>query len=82
MLSSSLRFDVFVSPGVPAQPIRNDDHPFDWSPIASTLIRGKESAVLVDTAITIKQNTNLADWVESLLAPDQLTLTNIYVGTQ
>lgn len=36
-----LQADVHVAPETLAQPIRAGDHPFNWSPIASTLIRGK-----------------------------------------
>ena len=74
-----LKADVYVSPGTQAQPIRGEGHPFDWSPIASTLIRGQNSALLVDTAITVKQNNDLADWIESLLKPRKLELAIIYI---
>jgi glyoxylase-like metal-dependent hydrolase (beta-lactamase superfamily II) len=74
-----LKYDIFVSPSILAQPIRAGDHPFHWSPISSTLIRGSKSAVLVDTAITIEQNNALADWVESQLAPDNIELKAIYI---
>jgi glyoxylase-like metal-dependent hydrolase (beta-lactamase superfamily II) len=43
------------------------------------LIRGENSAVLVDTAITVKQNNDLADWVDSLLRPRKVELTIIYI---
>ena len=74
-----LKADIYVSPATKAQPIRGEGHPFDWSPIASTLIRGEKTAVLVDTAITIKQNRDLADWVDSLLRPRKLQLATIYI---
>ena len=74
-----LRADIHVAPETLAQPIRPGDHPFNWSPIASTLIRGQHSAVLVDTAITIEQNTALADWVDSLLQPQNIRLESIYI---
>jgi glyoxylase-like metal-dependent hydrolase (beta-lactamase superfamily II) len=35
-----------------------------WSPISSTLISGRQDAVLVDTFITVEQNRQLAEWVE------------------
>lgn len=35
--------------------------------------------MLVDTAITIQQNTKLADWVDGLLKPQNLTLESIYI---
>jgi glyoxylase-like metal-dependent hydrolase (beta-lactamase superfamily II) len=74
-----LKADVYVSPGTQAQPVRGECHSFDWSPIASTLIRGKNSALLVDTAITVKQNDALANWIESLLKPQKLKLAIIYI---
>jgi glyoxylase-like metal-dependent hydrolase (beta-lactamase superfamily II) len=75
----ALRYDVFVSPSIPAQPIREGDQSFHWSPISSTLLRGSKHAVLVDTAITIQQNNILADWVESQLGPNNVELTAIYI---
>ena len=79
MPSFPLKADVYVSPGTQAQPIRGEGPPFDWSPIASTLIRGQNSALLVDTAITVRQNNDLADWIESLLKPWKLKLAIIYI---
>ena len=79
MPSSHLKADVYVSPSTQAQPIRGEGHPFDWSPIASTLICAGNSAVLVDTAITVKQNNDLADWVDSLLQARKLRLATIYI---
>ena len=75
----ALRYDVFVSPSILAQPIREEDQSFHWSPISSTIIRGSKHAVLVDTAITVQQNNTLADWVESQLRPDNIELTAIYI---
>ncbi len=46
-----------------------------WPPISSTLIRGGDEAVLVDTPITIEQSTALADWV----AARTTKLSAIYV---
>jgi glyoxylase-like metal-dependent hydrolase (beta-lactamase superfamily II) len=75
----SLRYETFVSPSILAQPIRAGDHPFHWSPITSTLIYGSNDAVLVDTAITVQQNTNLADWVEAQLRSKGVQLKAIYI---
>ena len=75
----ALRYDVFVSPSILAQPIREEDQSFHWSPISSTIIRGSKHVVLVDTAITVQQNNTLADWVESQLRPDNIELTAIYI---
>ena len=75
----ALKYDIFVSPSIIAQPIRQGDKPFYWSPIASTLIQGSKYAVLVDTAITVQQNNDLADWVESKLRPQNIELKAIYI---
>jgi glyoxylase-like metal-dependent hydrolase (beta-lactamase superfamily II) len=75
----ALRYDTFVSPSILAQPIREGDQSFHWSPITSTLIRGSKHAILVDTAITIQQNNTIADWVESQLLPNNIKLIAIYI---
>ena len=75
-----LRADVRVAPDTLAQTIRDGDHPFDWSPIDSTLIRGPHSAVLVDAAIPVKQDPDLADWMDSLLKPQTITLESIFIS--
>ena len=62
---TSLRWDVFLSPSIPA--ITSDLPPGEkqrpWPPISSTLISGERDAVLVDTPITVEQARALADWV-------------------
>jgi glyoxylase-like metal-dependent hydrolase (beta-lactamase superfamily II) len=72
----SLRWDVFLSPGIPA--ITSDLPPGDkqrpWPPISSTLISGERDAVLVDTPITVEQARALANWV----AARGKNLTTIY----
>lgn len=75
----TLKYDVYVSPSTRAEPVLEGDSPFNWSPVSSTLIYGKRSAILVDTAITIQQNTKLAAWVESKLQHDQIELSAIYI---
>jgi glyoxylase-like metal-dependent hydrolase (beta-lactamase superfamily II) len=73
---TSLRWDVFLSPSIPA--ITSDLPPGEkqrpWPPISSTLISGERDAVLVDTPITVEQARALADWV----AAKGKNLTTIY----
>ena len=61
----SLRWDVFLTPSMPAiaidLPPGEKERP--WPPISSTLISGERDAVLVDTPITIEQARALANWV-------------------
>ena len=62
-----LKWEVFVTPPIP---IRTADRPAGvtetvFQAMASTLIYGKKDAVLVDTFMTTKQASGLADWVES-----------------
>src|SRR5258705_1009605 len=61
----SLRWDVFLSPSIPA--IASDLAPGEkerpWPPISSTLISGERDAVLVDTPITVEQARALANWI-------------------
>jgi hypothetical protein len=56
---SALRWGVFVAPGIPTA--TTDLPPGTkqgmWSPISSTLIYGKQDAVLVDAFITVEQRT-------------------------
>ena len=64
-LKRSLRWDVFLTPSIPA--IAIDLAPGEkerpWPPISSTLISGERDAVLVDTPITVEQARALANWV-------------------
>src|SRR2546429_3462506 len=63
--NTSLRWDVFLAPSIPA--ITSDLPPAEkqrpWPPISSTLISGARDAVLVDTPITVEQARALANWV-------------------
>ena len=63
--TTSLRWDVFLAPSIPAitsdLPPREKERP--WPPISSTLISGERDAVLVDTPITVEQARALANWV-------------------
>jgi glyoxylase-like metal-dependent hydrolase (beta-lactamase superfamily II) len=64
-MNSPLKWEVFISPQVAV--ITSDLPPGaterKWSPISSTLISGERDAVLVDTFITMEQNSALAEWV-------------------
>ena len=73
---SQLRANAHVAPAIPwSKPNGKEGGP--WSPIACTLIHGDKEAVLVDTAITNAQNTDLADWISATI-PDK-RLTTIYI---
>ena len=74
---SLLNWEVFVTPGIP---IVTRDRPPDigetfFQAMASTLIYGVRDAVLVDAFMTVKQATELADWVAS----KGKNLTTIYI---
>ena len=64
-MHSPLKWDVFVSPQIPA--VTGDLAPgateVKWSPISSTLISGERDAVLADTFITVEQNRALVEWI-------------------
>jgi glyoxylase-like metal-dependent hydrolase (beta-lactamase superfamily II) len=65
-MNNSLHWDVFVStqPHVVTADLPPGVTERRWSPISSTLISGRQDAVLVDTFITLEQNRQLAEWVE------------------
>lgn len=72
-----LNWEVFVTPGIP---IATSDLPPGtnqamFQAIASTLIYGKQDAVLVDAFMTVKQADALADWVVA----SGKNLTAIYI---
>jgi glyoxylase-like metal-dependent hydrolase (beta-lactamase superfamily II) len=71
-----LKYDVFVAPEKPytAPPPRVGDPPA-WDPTTSTLIFGARDAILVESLMTIREATALADWV----ALHERRLTTIYV---
>jgi hypothetical protein len=65
--SAPLNWDVFVTPGIP---IATKDLPPGanqamFQAIASTLIYGKQGAILVDAFMTIKQADDLVDWISA-----------------
>ena len=75
--NAALKWDVFVTPGIP---IVTRDRPPDvretyFQAMASTLISGKNDAVLVDAFMTVGQASTLADWVAS----KNKNLTTIYI---
>jgi len=76
--TTSLRWDVFLAPSIPA--VTSDLPPGEnqrpWPPISSTLISGERDAVLVDTPITVEQARALANWV----AASGKNLTTIYAS--
>jgi glyoxylase-like metal-dependent hydrolase (beta-lactamase superfamily II) len=61
----SLKWDVFLSPSIPATAIdlAPGEKERPWPPISSTLISGERDAILVDTPITIEQARALANWI-------------------
>ncbi|MFY9529098.1 MAG: MBL fold metallo-hydrolase [Candidatus Acidiferrales bacterium] len=75
-MNDRLKWDVFVTPGIPV--LISDPAPGPklrmWSPISSTLISAKRDAVLVDAFITVEQTHALVDWV----AASGKNLTTIY----
>src|ERR1700677_2613812 len=74
---SALRWEVCVAPGIPtaATDLPPGTKQGIWSPISSTLIYGKQDAVLVDAFITVEQADALAGWVKR----SGKNLTTIYV---
>lgn len=76
-LLSVLRWDVFVTPGLPI--VTRDKPPgvgeTFFQATAATLIYGERDAVLVDAFMTVKQATALAGWV----AARGKNLTTIYI---
>ena len=72
----SLRWDVFLSPSIPATAIdlAPGEKERPWPPISSTLISGERDAVLVDSPITIEQARTLANWI----AASGKNLTTVY----
>jgi glyoxylase-like metal-dependent hydrolase (beta-lactamase superfamily II) len=74
---SALTWEVFVAPGIPtaATDLPPGTKQGMWSPISSTLIYGKQDAVLVDAFITVEQADALAGWVKR----SGKNLTTIYI---
>ncbi|HET8946801.1 MAG TPA: MBL fold metallo-hydrolase [Candidatus Polarisedimenticolia bacterium] len=75
--SSQLKYDVFVTPGVP---VATTDLPEGikearFQAMAATLVHGDRDAVLVDAFLSVEQAGRLADWVTS----KGKNLTTIYI---
>ncbi|KAE8442075.1 hypothetical protein EG329_003883 [Mollisiaceae sp. DMI_Dod_QoI] len=73
---SSLKADVYVSPPIPWKK-PNGTTGGVWSPISSTLIHSPQSAILVDTPITISQTSDLIAWIKATIPKKKLT--KIYI---
>src|SRR3989442_7946584 len=76
-MKHELHYEVHVEPQVPQSgrgPLP-DGSTRMWSPIASTLIKGRRSAVLVDPPMTTRQAETVLDWVLST----ERELTGIYI---
>lgn len=73
-----MKYDIYIAPVIPMITAPPFPPNLSWSPISSTLIQTEKSAVLVDTAITVEQNTSLAHWISSKLSPG-VQLTHIYI---
>ncbi len=75
--SEPLKWEVFATPGIPiAQAERPEGVQATYfQPMASTLIYGKNDAVLVDAFMTVEQANSLANWIVS----NNKNLTTIYI---
>jgi glyoxylase-like metal-dependent hydrolase (beta-lactamase superfamily II) len=62
-MMSNLSYDVFVSEPPPQSGVLPNGEPKKFSPVASTLIYGSDSAVLTDPAFAADQACLLGDWV-------------------
>src|SRR3954468_9291891 len=66
-MAPPLRYDVHISPQIPQSgrgPLP-DGSPRMWSPISSTLIFGRDDAVLVDPPMTTEQAASVEAWVDA-----------------
>jgi glyoxylase-like metal-dependent hydrolase (beta-lactamase superfamily II) len=61
--TSTLTYDVFVNEAPPQDGVLPNGEPKRFSPEASTLISGRDSAVLTDPPLTADQAQALGDWV-------------------
>jgi len=73
--TAALSYDVFINTPPPQDGVLPNGEPKLFSPQASTLIYGREDAVLTDPAMTIEQARALGDWV----AAHDRRLTDIFV---
>jgi glyoxylase-like metal-dependent hydrolase (beta-lactamase superfamily II) len=73
--AQNLAYDVFVNDPPPQDGFLPNGEPKRFSPMASTLIYGREDAVLTDPGLTEDQARALGDWV----AAKGRNLTDIFV---
>ena len=73
--AGNLSYDVFVNDPPPQDGLLPNGEPKRFSPMASTLIYGREDAVLTDPGLTEDQARVLGDWV----AGQGRNLTDIFI---
>ena len=75
--ATTLTYQVYVAPiiAMAGNDIPPGQSRSTWSPIAATLISGRQDAVLVDPLMTIEQGMAVADWVSTT----GKNLTTVYV---
>jgi glyoxylase-like metal-dependent hydrolase (beta-lactamase superfamily II) len=73
--TGTLTYEVFINEAPPQDGVLPNGEPKRFSPQASTLIYGREDAVLVDPPLTTDQAQVLGDWV----AAKDRTVTDIVV---
>jgi glyoxylase-like metal-dependent hydrolase (beta-lactamase superfamily II) len=73
----SLQASVYVVNPIPVLTTTPHTSNNVWQPISTTLIYGKKDAILVDTAWSVAQSEDLADWLHKTL--EGRNLTTIYV---
>jgi glyoxylase-like metal-dependent hydrolase (beta-lactamase superfamily II) len=74
-LSGNLAYDVLVNDPPPQDGVLPNGEPKRFSPQASTLIYGREDAVLTDPGLTAEQARAVGDWVTG----KGLNLTDIFI---
>lgn len=79
LMASELLASVYITPAVPIR--RHDGSVIGtWSPIASTLIYGPQSAVLVNVPFTTAETMDLAKWIRQILGNRKLKAVYISHG--
>ena len=73
--TETLTYDVFVNEPPPQDGVLPNGEPKRFSPMASTLIYGREDAVLTDPGMTEDQARVLGDWV----AGKDRNVTDIFI---
>ncbi|USP78012.1 hypothetical protein yc1106_05286 [Curvularia clavata] len=78
-MASELLASIYIAPAVPMR--RRDGSIIGtWSPIASTLIYGPQSAVLVNVPFTTVETVDLANWISQTLGKRRLKAVYISHG--